>query len=549
MDQYLIAEELKKANAYLENIFENSPDAIGIVDSRGRFIKWNKMAAELYGYTFEQLLGKSTFDLYPDKKELAKMLTHLRQEGSVKKWQIEMQRKDGGIVPFEISITLLKDDQNRTVGSVCVARDLSEFRKVLAELRNSNEELSLEIAERRKAEEEVRRLSRQNQLILDSVGEGIVGLDVFGRVTFINPAGAETLGYAIEELLGKDLHELIHHSRPDGSRYPLHECPMFQSLSSGNSLRERNEVFWRKDSSNYPVAYSSTPIREKNYVIGAVITFRDITLPRRKLEHLTRYRDHLQSLVEERTAELTSATALLDSETVGHRQAKEELQEISQTLRLFAYSIAHDLEHPANRIQLAAKRLRRHSNKIPDEERKGRLLRVTENISSLAAQINAFIDAGKAPFLIEAINFQSMLQTLEGRFSGQLAARAIDWLAPETDVDFKADRVFFPLALGNLVDNSLKYSGEKLTQIKIAYRESDDFHIFSVSSDGAGLAGTRFTSLFGFLPLHESSDHVDWTGLDMATACKIAQRHGGKLEVKSGVRTGTTFFISVSKNL
>ena len=79
MDQNLIAEELKKANAYLENIFENSPDAIGIVDDRGRFIKWNKMAAELYGYTFEQLLGKSSFDLYADRNELEKMLTHLRR--------------------------------------------------------------------------------------------------------------------------------------------------------------------------------------------------------------------------------------------------------------------------------------------------------------------------------------------------------------------------------------------------------------------------------------------------------------------------------------
>ena len=86
MDQNLIAEELKKANAYLENIFENSPDAIGIVDNRGRFIKWNKMAAELYGYTFEQLLGKSSFDLYADRNELDRMLAHLRREGLVKNW-------------------------------------------------------------------------------------------------------------------------------------------------------------------------------------------------------------------------------------------------------------------------------------------------------------------------------------------------------------------------------------------------------------------------------------------------------------------------------
>lgn len=549
MDHYFIAEELKKTNAYLENIFENSPDAIGIVDSRGRFIKWNKMAAELYGYTFEQLLGKSTFDLYPDKGALDKMLTHLRQEGSVKKWDIEMQRKDGTVVPFEISITLLKDNQNRTVGSVCVARDLSEITKVLAQLRNSNEELSRQIAERRKAEEEVRRLSRQNQLILDSVGEGIVGLDVFGRVTFINPAGAETLGYDMGELLGKDLHELVHHSRPDGSRYPLHECPMFQSLSSGGSLRERNEVFWRKDGSNYPVAYSSTPIREKHYVIGAVITFRDITLPTRKLEHLSRYRDHLQKLVEDRTSELEAANKRLDSQTEQLNQTGHKLQEATQTLNLLAYSVAHDLDRPAGRIELITKAFRKYCGKIQDEKHKGQLVRISENISTLAAQMNTFIEASKTPFSISTLDFQGLLRMLENRFSSQLMARGIDWFTPDVDMDFKADGVFFPMALGSLVDNFLKYGGEELTQIKIEHRESDDLHVFSISSDGAGLGKTRFTSLLGFFPPREGSGQFDGTGLDLAAAAKIAKRHGGSLQIVSDATAGTTFCLSVSKNL
>ena len=121
----LMEEEIRQTNAYLENIFENSPDAIGIVDNDGRFIRWNKMAEDLYGFTFEEMKGKSAFDLYADKSELEKMLMSLRREGSVKKWEMRMQRKDGSIVPFEISIGLLKDSQNETLGSVCVARDLS----------------------------------------------------------------------------------------------------------------------------------------------------------------------------------------------------------------------------------------------------------------------------------------------------------------------------------------------------------------------------------------------------------------------------------------
>ncbi len=548
MDQNLIAEELKKANAYLENIFENSPDAIGIVDNRGRFIKWNKMAAELYGYTFEQLLGKSSFDLYADRNELDRMLAHLRREGSVKKWEIEMKRKDG-IVPFEISISLLRDDEDRTVGSVCVARDLSEIRKVLDELRSSNEELSREISVRKNAEEEVRRLSRQNKLTLDSAGEGIVGLDVFGRVTFINPAGAETLGYAVEELVGKDLHELVHHSRPDGSRYPVHECPMFQSLSSGNRLRERDEVFWRKDGSNYHVAYSSTPIKEKNYVIGAVITFRDVTLPRRKLEHLNRYRDHLQDLVKQRTAELAGANELLAGEIEQRKRTEEELQEISQKLRLFAYSIAHDLKNHADEIQLITKGLHKQCDNITDEKRKNQILRVSEHVSALTSKINMFVDANEAPFSIETMDLQGVVQVLKEQFSSHLAIREISWLEPETNTEFKADRVFLPLAFRNLVDNSLKHGGEKLSQIKIGYEETNDCHIFSVSDDGVGMAGAEFENCFGLFQQHETSIQVDGAGLGLATASKIAERLGGNLQMESGARRETTFSISIPKAL
>ena len=152
-ERRIIEQELKQTNTYLENVFENSPDAIGIVDDSGRFISWNRMAAELYGYSFEEMKGKSGFDLYADKDELQRMLVHLRQEGSVKKWEMKMKRKDGSIVPFEISIGLLKGSQNKTLGSVCVARDLSGIKEALAAVRISNEQLNQEIAERRRAEE------------------------------------------------------------------------------------------------------------------------------------------------------------------------------------------------------------------------------------------------------------------------------------------------------------------------------------------------------------------------------------------------------------
>ena len=144
-ERKLMEQEISQTNAYLENMFENSPEAIAITDNNGRFIRWNKMAEDLYGYTFEEMKGKSAFDLYADKDELEKVLMSLGREGSVKKWEMRMERKDGSIVPFEISIGLLKDSQNKTLGIISVARDLSGIKETLAALRASNDQLNQEI--------------------------------------------------------------------------------------------------------------------------------------------------------------------------------------------------------------------------------------------------------------------------------------------------------------------------------------------------------------------------------------------------------------------
>jgi two-component system, cell cycle sensor histidine kinase and response regulator CckA len=274
-------EETRQTNSYLENILENSPDCIAIVDKHGKFVRWNKMAADLYGYTFEDMKGKPAYDLYADKDELEKMLMSLRREGSVKKWEMRMQKKDGSIVPFEISIGLLKDSQDETLGSVCVARDLSGIKEALAALKASHEQLYREIAVRIKADKTVERLRRRNELILNSAGEGILGLDTEGRHTFVNPAATRMLGYMADELIGRKGHELYHHTGEDGEPYPEEDCPVVQAFRYGKFRQVSEEVFWRKDGTSFPVRYSSAPIIEQDTVMGAVITFRDITESKR----------------------------------------------------------------------------------------------------------------------------------------------------------------------------------------------------------------------------------------------------------------------------
>lgn len=145
-------EELRQTMSYLEKVLENSPDGISIVDKHGRFTKWNKAAEESYGYTFEELRGKPTFDLYPDKARLEKMLSRLRRDGFVRKYEIEMKKKDGSLAPFEMSIGLLRGDNGKVIGSVGIGRDVSDLKKTLVDLENANIGLHKEISVRRQAE-------------------------------------------------------------------------------------------------------------------------------------------------------------------------------------------------------------------------------------------------------------------------------------------------------------------------------------------------------------------------------------------------------------
>jgi PAS domain S-box-containing protein len=141
---------------YLEYVLDNSADAIGIMDRHGRTIRWNKAATALFGYSLSELKEKRVFDLYPEKDQLDKMLTDLRQKGYVRKYEINIQRKDGEVVPFEMSISLLKNKKGEVVGSVGIARDLSDIKMVLAELKTLNRQLREEVKRSNQMEAELR---------------------------------------------------------------------------------------------------------------------------------------------------------------------------------------------------------------------------------------------------------------------------------------------------------------------------------------------------------------------------------------------------------
>lgn len=121
------------------------------------------------------------------------------------------------------------------------------------------------------------KVARLNEHILASTEEGIYGLDLEGKTTFVNPAAARMIGWKPAELIGKPLHDILHHSKPDGTAYPVEECPIYAAFRDGEVHQIQTEVFWRKDGTSFPVEYTSTPIWDENNLKGAVVIFRNLT--------------------------------------------------------------------------------------------------------------------------------------------------------------------------------------------------------------------------------------------------------------------------------
>lgn len=182
---------------------------------------------------------------------------------------------------FEQSEQLTKDykkslDQkiSELKGSQNSLEDMVEKRTF--EISVINASLNREIAERIQAETESNKLKDRFQLILNSAGEGIFGLDKEGNVTFINKAASLMLGWEIEDLIGKSHHNLVHHTHKDGSAYPVEECPIHKAYREGIVHARSDDVFWTKKGSSFPVEYFSTPIMENKKIVGAVVVFRDL---------------------------------------------------------------------------------------------------------------------------------------------------------------------------------------------------------------------------------------------------------------------------------
>jgi PAS domain S-box-containing protein len=411
------------------------------------------------------------------------------------------------------------------------ARDELESRvqERTAELLTINQQLQAEINERNKVEAALKRLSRQTQLILESAGEGILGLHLSGAVMQVNPAAVQMLGYQPQDLINHSHHDLIHHTKVDGSPYPLEECPIYQALHEGKLGYREDEVFWHRDGTSFAVEYIVTPILEDNQVTGAVLTFRDIT--------------------QRKQAEMALQEAKEAAE-----QAKVAAEAANLAKSQFLANMSHELRTPLNAIIGYSEILMEETEgNEQQEEVIADLLKVHSAGKHLLGLINDVLDlskieAGKMELHLETFNldkiFQEVLSTVQPLIESKTNQLTIKC---ENAGEVYADLTKLRQILFNLLSNAAKFTDNGTIKVSVCRQlESDEEWVqICVSDDGIGMTPEQQQKLFKPFTQADASTTRKYggTGLGLAITKEFVEMMGGTINVVSELGHGSRFTV------
>ncbi|MBP7062890.1 sigma 54-interacting transcriptional regulator [Ferrovibrio sp.] len=256
--------------------FEQNPDAMLVADPYGgTVLDANPAACRLLGYDRAALRGISMAALHPGQIPALMVFSEaVLTKGQYWSSELRPRHAAGRELKMEYAGAVLVDQDQPprlllTLGDLEARRRRQVDEAAAGYVRSG-------LNEWQRVERFFRDMERENQLILRAAGEGIYGVNAEGKTTFVNPAAERMLGWPAEELVGKDMHTIVHHTRHDGAHYPHEACPIYAAFRDGAVHQVDNEVFWHRSGRPVWVEYTSTPIRDRGVVVGAVIVFRDI---------------------------------------------------------------------------------------------------------------------------------------------------------------------------------------------------------------------------------------------------------------------------------
>ncbi|MFV5591806.1 sigma 54-interacting transcriptional regulator [Acinetobacter variabilis] len=277
--------------------FEHTSQALIVIDPyQNRFIDLNISASQLLRYERHELIAKTVTSVFGHINQLPHLMAFTDEALSKDyAWNNELYAFDKEHEKIQLDVTAIRlpyKNKNLLIWSLVDVKDL-ELRQLN---KNADKVIRAGLKEWQALQELFIDSDTGKHLLLSSVGDGIYSINKQGLCTFINPVGAKMLGLKPEDVLGKNIHKVHHHTHENGTHYPVEDCPIYAAVHDGIVHEGIQEVFWRRDGSYFPVEFTSTPIIRDSEIIGAVVVFRDISDRLNTEKQLTHALEELQDL-------------------------------------------------------------------------------------------------------------------------------------------------------------------------------------------------------------------------------------------------------------
>jgi PAS domain S-box-containing protein len=507
--QRFAEQTLRESEARYRQLVEGSLGMVCTHDLQGVVISVNTHGAQSIGRTRDDLTGHALSEFMPEERRtsFAKYLSDIIQKGEVQ-----------GL----LHLCHVNGDERVIAYRNKLIEGLGREPYVLA--------FGVDITEQVRAEDQLRALMRQSNSILESVGDGIFGIDLEGRITVINPAASQMLGFKPEEVLGQNLHALIHHTRADGTPYPPEESPIVNTIRDLDTVRVSNEVFWRKDGTSFPVEYVARPQIET------------------QTETELGFHPDLQSGVESgeaRPAGKAVGVVVAFTDTT-ERQALDRMKDE------FISTVSHELRTPLTSLRAALGLVTGGTLANRPEKLQQMLDIATGNTDRLVRLVNDILElerigSGKAELHYTMCSADDLFRRAAGlqQTDASKAQLRITFNSQGVNVWADPDRILQTLT--NLISNAIKFSPPG-TEVHLRARRIDANEAeIQVRDQGRGIPEDKLESIFERFHQVDASDSrtMGGTGLGLAICRSIVSQHGGRIWATSTVGKGSTFHFTL----
>ena len=509
MVEVTAAAELQRIRDGLPSLYrdlvDNANDLIQIVDPQGRFLYVNRAWLRTLGYSREEVAHLTLFDvIHPDcRLSCGEQFRRVLEGEPLYHVEVQFRTKEGGKVICEGSCNC-RFEKGVPVSTRGIFRDITR-RKV--------------------AEQALAELMRRHELILNSVGEGIVVVDPAGRLSYANPVALSILRYEQKEIMGRDLHTLIHHTDQEGRPHPPSACPINLTLTEVVTISNRRDLFWRKDGRGVPVEFTSTPIVDEGRVTGAVVAFRDVSEKVKAEEE--RKRMEAQLLQAQKMEAIGTLAAGVAHDFNNILTAIQGYTEVAAMKLKDDHPVRQDLEHVLEASGRAANLVRQlllFSRKQPMEMELVDLNRLVEGLLKMLkriigedVEVVTRLESGLWPLRADPGQLEQIIMNL--------AVNARDAMPDGGTLTLETASVELTPETARLVPHGRPGRFVRLT----------------VADTGHGMDQETLSHIFE--PFFTTKGPARGTGLGLSVVYGIVNQHGGWINCFSTPGRGTTFRI------